>query len=436
MATYEAGFDVMAQCTGGTLTLSIPKGGRRGQPRAVYKYGRGWCSAVDVPEIMQRLFQQFFDRRGCNTCCTVVDVPVPCSDVQKTSRGALGSTVNTCTASVSWGFFRKNFFCVMVFSGSEVDSRPALLVSSFYAERRGAHSRSFGCFPCRFTWKFGHCFTSPRTWRSLARCLYIAVEKFCTLCQTRVVLGSPGVSLPGDLASISLGDCRCYDRCGVIIHTHQVVSETTTTSCLTQGCPFLCVNCCQTSAVDMSDVERASGAARRRRERRLRSWLKHERQTVRMVLAETFHHFSAPFPPKFKEEWVGTRSTTPYGDRTRQGPGRPRTARRRPVWLGIRRSSRCSMRKTPCGVRGRPVWSSRRGRKSESSGTPWSSLPTLLQWYRSSTYQCRRWWTSWWTSLRSPSMSSQCPRSRRTPSCTVRFLSRSWRNSWWKCRLV
>ena len=55
----------------------------------------------------------------------------------------------------------------------------------------------------------------------------------------------------------------------------------------------------------MSDVERASGAARRRRERRLRSWLKHERQTVRMVLAETFHHSSAPSPPKFKEEWVG-----------------------------------------------------------------------------------------------------------------------------------
>ena len=54
----------------------------------------------------------------------------------------------------------------------------------------------------------------------------------------------------------------------------------------------------------MADVERVTGAARRRRERRLRSWLKHERQTVRMVLAETFHHSSAPFPPKFKEEWV------------------------------------------------------------------------------------------------------------------------------------
>ena len=38
--------------------------------------------------------------------------------------------------------------------------------------------------------------------------------------------------------------------------------------------------------------------------RRLRSWLKHERQTVCMVLAETFHNSSASFPPKFKEEWV------------------------------------------------------------------------------------------------------------------------------------
>ena len=35
---------------------------------------------------------------------------------------------------------------------------------------------------------------------------------------------------------------------------------------------------------------RTRDGSKRRRERRLRSWLKHERQTVRMVLAETFHH--------------------------------------------------------------------------------------------------------------------------------------------------
>ena len=55
----------------------------------------------------------------------------------------------------------------------------------------------------------------------------------------------------------------------------------------------------------MSDVERVSVAAMRRRQHWLRSWLKHERQTLRMVLAETFRHSSAPFPPKFKVEWVG-----------------------------------------------------------------------------------------------------------------------------------
>ena len=51
------------------------------------------------------------------------------------------------------------------------------------------------------------------------------------------------------------------------------------------------------------------------------------------------------------------------------------------------------------------VWGTRptglvepQGPQERSSGTLWSSLPTLLQWYRSSTYQCRRWWTSWWTS--------------------------------------
>ena len=34
------------------------------------------------------------------------------------------------------------------------------------------------------------------------------------------------------------------------------------------------------------------GAARRRRQRRLRSWLKHERQSVAMALAQYTHHAS------------------------------------------------------------------------------------------------------------------------------------------------
>ena len=47
--------------------------------------------------------------------------------------------------------------------------------------------------------------------------------------------------------------------------------------------------------------ELAGGAAQRRRERRLRSWLRHERQTVAMVLAEVCHHSSGSFPPTLKE---------------------------------------------------------------------------------------------------------------------------------------
>ena len=47
--------------------------------------------------------------------------------------------------------------------------------------------------------------------------------------------------------------------------------------------------------------ELAGGAAQRRRERRLRSWLRHERQTVAMVLAEACHHSSGTFPPTLKE---------------------------------------------------------------------------------------------------------------------------------------
>ena len=39
------------------------------------------------------------------------------------------------------------------------------------------------------------------------------------------------------------------------------------------------------------DVDSAS-AARRRRERRLHSWLRHERMTVAMALAEKLHHTS------------------------------------------------------------------------------------------------------------------------------------------------
>ena len=40
--------------------------------------------------------------------------------------------------------------------------------------------------------------------------------------------------------------------------------------------------------------ERATGAAQRRRVRRLRAWLRHERQSVAAAVAEALHHSAGP----------------------------------------------------------------------------------------------------------------------------------------------
>ena len=55
------------------------------------------------------------------------------------------------------------------------------------------------------------------------------------------------------------------------------------------------------SEVDISLHGELTGAAARRRGRRLRSWLRHERHTVAMVLAEACHHSSGSFPPALKK---------------------------------------------------------------------------------------------------------------------------------------
>ena len=107
--------------------------------------------------------------------------------------------------------------------------------------------------------------------------------------------GSRGAGVAGSLDSqvtrpqlVSV-TAFCIDRCGVTIHTHQVVSETTTTTrCLTQACQFLC----GVLSVMMGSEQVGTGAAQRRRQRRLRSWLRHERMTVAMALTERTHHSS------------------------------------------------------------------------------------------------------------------------------------------------
>ena len=51
---------------------------------------------------------------------------------------------------------------------------------------------------------------------------------------------------------------------------------------------LVCVTCCDWTSASSPSL----GAAQRRRQRRLRSWLRHQRMTVSMALAESTHHSS------------------------------------------------------------------------------------------------------------------------------------------------
>ena len=93
------------------------------------------------------------------------------------------------------------------------------------------------------------------------------------------------------------------------------------TSCLTQEFPHLRRLHSQTSAVDiMMNVERVTaGPARRRRERRLRLTLRHERVSVAMALAEKLHHSACRSVP-LKEELVEhVQHKSPRGQKAASG---------------------------------------------------------------------------------------------------------------------
>ena len=112
----------------------------------------------------------------------------------------------------------------------------------------------------------------------------------------------------------------------------------------------------------------------RRRERRLRSWQKHERQTVRMVLVETFHHSSAPFPPKFKEDQGDHALHVEY--QSGWGSIAPRAVRRRHRRVAAALS----------GPQERVQWHT-------VEPILETFVPVLL-----SMFLCRSWWTSRWMS--------------------------------------
>ena len=64
------------------------------------------------------------------------------------------------------------------------------------------------------------------------------------------------------------------------------------------------------SVVGIMDFEHATGSALRRRQRRLRQWLRHERMTVAMALAEASHHAA---PRRLKPASAITVNDAPRG---------------------------------------------------------------------------------------------------------------------------
>ena len=95
----------------------------------------------------------------------------------------------------------------------------------------------------------GGCFRfSSTSFMKILRRVLVVFGAFCSIFRTPPHEVSPGFQgddffvsqggrwrgrresrLPGDLPPISLSDC-CSDQCGVTIHTHQVVSQTTPTN--------------------------------------------------------------------------------------------------------------------------------------------------------------------------------------------------------------
>ena len=69
----------------------------------------------------------------------------------------------------------------------------------------------------------------------------------------------------------------------------------------------------------MDGVGNATGAAMRRRQRRLRSWLRHEWMTVAMTLAEFTHH-TAPRGPKIARVGEGVEHEQHDGLRAQKPP--------------------------------------------------------------------------------------------------------------------
>ena len=113
----------------------------------------------------------------------------------------------------------------------------------------------------------------------------------------------------------------------------------------------------QNPAVGVSmDAERATGAAFRRRQRRLRSWLRHERQSVAMELAAALHHS--------RDARSEVAHEAPRGQKTASSGSRPAALKEPELLVGGARGAampglRCAVARPRCSGRRRRRWCGR-----------------------------------------------------------------------------
>ena len=174
-------------------------------------------------------------------------------------------------------------------------------------------------------------------------------------------------------------------------------------------------------------------AAWRRRQRRLRSWWRHEQQSVAMALSATAHHSYDKVAAGAKYDGLRAQTTDRAGEAANKAPRRQKSkAAEEAVFFELFDEDTAGLRP---GVLVEPRPQERVQRHTMEHLVDYvCSAPTV----QILDALCRRRWTSCVTCSSSstgfrpcPSRLSKCPRSTPRTSLCARFcVQRSWQNSW------
>ena len=161
----------------------------------------------------------------------------------------------------------------------------------------------------------------------------------------------------------------------------------------------------------MASEQPGSGAAQRRRQRRLRSWLRHERMTVAMALAESTHHFSRGQTIARAGMWGHEFNFTATVRDPLPSRSSSASSKKSPAGRGRTGSLPCPRRRS--GICGAFLGTSSRRPSTSQRCTRlmrWSPMcfPCSLFWSRRSSRKCLRFpCPLWWYSQRTLSRSAR-----------------------------